>query len=122
MIQLAKRGEYTLLETKGRTRVLALDGKEYYAWIYAHGIGDILVRSRRKHVPTNVLAAGKYRVCVVKDELGITDLPHLELSLGNGKWQGYLLLTGLPTYKDKRNRIVPTDEIIIKPTINHPAS
>ena len=121
MIHLVKRGDYTLLETKHRTKVLSLDNKEQYAWIHAKGIGDVLVRSRKKHHSANILAAGKYRVCDVENEPGIADSPHLELSLGNGRWQGYLLLNGLPKYNDK-NRIIPTDEIIIKPTINHPAN
>jgi hypothetical protein len=38
----------------------------------------------------------------------------LELSVGGGQWQGYLLLTGLPTAKKIRSRIEPTDEIIAK--------
>jgi hypothetical protein len=37
---------------------------------------------------------------------------HLELSIGKGQWQGYLLLTGLPTNKKRRNRIIPTKEVI----------
>jgi hypothetical protein len=40
------------------------------------------------------------------------DLPHLQLSLDGKKWQGYLLLNGLPTIKTLKRRIVHTDEII----------
>ena len=41
----------------------------------------------------------------VKDERELTDLEHLELLVGEGIWQGYLLTTGLPTDEKKRNRI-----------------
>jgi hypothetical protein len=34
--------------------------------------------------------------------------------VGKGTWQGYLLPTGLPDDKKKRNRIIPTDEVITK--------
>lgn len=122
MIKLLKRGTYALTETKRQTKVLTLDKKQTFAWINAKGIGEILVRSRKKHTPDNILAIGRYRICDVEDEPNLTDTQHLELSVGNGVWQGYLLPTGLPKYVDKRNRVVPTDEIITKPTVNHPAN
>lgn len=117
MIQLIKRGDYTLMETKQRTKILALDSKEQFAWLYVKGIGDVLIRTRKKHKPINILAVGKYRVLDVEDEPNMADVPHLELSLSNGMWQDYLLVKGLPTHKDKRRRIIPSDEVITRATV-----
>lgn len=120
MIQLIKDGSYKLTETKGQVKVLTLDNQhnplsgKTFAWINAAGIGEILVSSHNAHKTDNILAIGKYRIYDVKDEPSLTDLYHLELLVGNGKWQGYLLTTGLPTAKKIRKRIIPTDEIITK--------
>lgn len=85
-----------------------------FAWINASGIGEILVVSQNPHKTDHVLAVGKHRIYEVKDEPDLTDLIHLELLVGDGVWQGYLLPTGLPTNENKRNRIIPTLEIITK--------
>lgn len=116
MIKLKKEGTYTLIETQGQTKILTLDGKQVFAWVYAADIGEILVSSHKKHKTDHVLAIGRYRMYEVKSEPKLTDLTHLELFVGEGIWQGYLLLTGLPTTKTVRNRIIPTKEIITKTT------
>lgn len=116
MIKLIQKGAYTLIETKKQTKILTLDGKNIYAWIDAEGIGEILVASHNSHKSDNILAVGNYRIYKVKDEPKFTDLIHLELHAGNGTWQGYLLTTGLPTNEKKRNRIIPTKEIITEST------
>lgn len=112
MITVVKTGDYRLVGTKGKTMLLILDSKQVFAWINAKGIGEILVVSRKHHTTDTVLAMGKFRLYDVKDEPALTDLQHLELLVGKGKWQGYLLPTGLPTEKEKRKRIIPTDERI----------
>lgn len=120
MIKLLKEGSYTLIETKGQIKILTLDAEaspasgETFAWINIAGIGEILVASHKGHRTDNFLAIGKYRLYEVKDEEKLTDLLHLELFVGNGKWQGYLLTTGLPTTKNIRKRIIPTEELITK--------
>lgn len=116
MIQLAQQGIYALMETKRHTRMLILDGEKSYAWIHAGEIGEILVASHKPHQSDHILSVGKYRMYRVKDEPDLTDLVHLELLAGDGVWQGYLLPTGLPTDEKKRNRIIPTKEIITKST------
>ncbi|MDQ5951859.1 MAG: hypothetical protein QG639_1140 [Patescibacteria group bacterium] len=113
MIAVIEKGSYTLLETKKQTKVLLLDHLAF-AWIDAKNIGEILVTSHRKHPADCILATGKYRLYKVTDEPKLTDLIHLELLVGEGKWQGYLLPTGLPDDNNKRNRIIPTSEIITK--------
>lgn len=116
MIRLIEQGEYRLIETKGHTRILILEDK-VFAWITAGEIGEILVASYKTHTVDHILSAGKYRIYQVKDEPQLTDLLHLELHAGGGTWQGYLLPTGLPDKKDKRNRIIPTKETITKVTL-----
>lgn len=59
-----------------------------------------------------ILAQGKFKLFDVVNEPHLIDLPHLQLSLDGKKWQGYLLLNGLPTIKTSKRRIVHTDEII----------
>ena len=112
MINILQRGIYRLIETKGQTKILILDGKDTYAWVNAVEIGEILVTSHKTHKADCILATGNYRLYEVKDEPKFSDTMHLELSVGKGLWQGYLLLTGLPTNEKKRNRIIPTKEVI----------
>lgn len=114
MIRLLKHGDYHLVETRGATRILELSGKGNYAWVNARGIGDILVFSEGQYEASCILAQGKYRIYEVKDEDKLTDTIHLELFIGEGIWQGYLLITGLPAGGHKRSRILPTKEIITK--------
>lgn len=114
MIQLIQEGNYTLIETKGQTKVIVLEEKKSFAWVSAGEIGEILVTSHKSHKIDHILAKGNYRLYEVKDEPKLTDLHHLELFVGQGVWQGYLLPTGLPDDSNKRNRIIPTSELITK--------
>lgn len=115
MIQLLQTGQYKLIETKTEVKILQLEEKTF-AWINAAGIGEILVTSHRIHKIDHTLAVGKYRLYEIKNEPELTDLFHLELLVGDGEWQGYLLPTGLPNDVKKRNRIIPTKELITKST------
>jgi hypothetical protein len=115
MIKLLQEGQYTLIETQGHTKILIL-GRGMFAWVNAADIGEILVTSHKTHKVDHILALGNYRVYEVKNEPHLTDLVHLELFVGNGRWQGYVLPTGLPNDAKKRNRIIPTHEIITKAT------
>ncbi len=111
MITLMQKGEYRLIETKGEVKVLYLDDKSY-GWIFANGIGEILVLSHSPHKADHVLAIGRYRLYDVDDDPKYSDNQHLELHVGDNSWQGYLLLTGLPTDAKTRSRIIPTHEVI----------
>lgn len=115
MIKVMEEGKYKLTETKGQTKILTLDNK-IFAWVNTANIGEILITSHKKHKTDTVLATGSYRLYEVKNEPNLTDLQHLELYVGDNTWQGYFLTTGLPTNEKKRNRIIPTDEIITKST------
>lgn len=114
MVKVLQEGTYLLSETKNQTKILFLDSEKSFAWVNARGIGEILVTSHSAHNIDTILAIGKYRLYEVKDEPNLRDVIHLELLVGQGKWQGYLLPTGLPSEDDKRNRIIPTEEIITK--------
>jgi hypothetical protein len=115
MIKLLEDGNYTLIETQRHIKILNLGKEKVFAWINAAGIGEILVASHNPHKTDHILAVGRYRMYQVKDEAKLTDLIHLELLVGDGIWQGYLLTKGLPDVDNrKRVRIIPTREVITK--------
>lgn len=127
MITKLESGTYTLVETHNHTKILTINGT-IFAWVRPKGVGDILVKSSyAPHRNNFSLSLGKYNLYSVKDERNLTDLQHLELEVGNNTWQGYLLLTGLPTATKRRARIVPTTQTITsdshartqKKTANH---
>lgn len=111
MIKLLKKGEYKLLETKGQVKILTL-GHDTYAWVNLEGIGEILVASHNPHQTDTTLGLGQYRLYDVIDEPKLSDQQHLELAVGEGAWQGYLLPTGLPQGKKVRSRVIPTNEVV----------
>jgi len=112
MITLIDEGKYKLLETKGQIKILTLNGENTYAWVDLEGIGEILVSSHRPHETDTTLGLGRFKLYGVEDEPKLSDQLHLELSVGEGAWQGYLLPTGLPEGKKVRSRIIPTKETI----------
>jgi hypothetical protein len=111
MIKLLDHGLYKLLETKGQIKILHL-GDESYAWVNLEGIGEILVTTHKPHKTDTTLSIGAYKLYDVEDEPEVSDQIHLELAIGKGAWQGYLLPTGLPRGKKTRSRIIPTQEVI----------
>lgn len=111
MIKLITKGKYRIIWAKDRQRILYLEDQGYL-WSHAKGIGELLTFSKHPHKLSYTLAEGKYRIYAVKNEPKYVDLRHLELSVGPNLWQGYLLLTGLPTAIKIRSRIVPTSEVI----------
>ena len=111
MISILKQGGYKLIETKSQTKILYLD-EEVYAWVEPASIGEILVYSHNSHITDCVLSVGMYFIYEVTDEPKLSDQQHLELEVGDRSWQGYLLLTGLPSDKKVRVRIIPTAERI----------
>ena len=113
MIRLLKKGKYSLIETRNDTKVLKLGGKTF-VWIFTKSIGEMLVATHRGHKTDQKLAKGDYKLYEVKDEPKLVDTLHLELSVGEGDWQGYLLPTGFPKNKKTRSRIIPTDELVTK--------
>ena len=112
MISLQTIGSYKLVQTKKRhTKVLHL-GDSAYAWIDFENIGEILVTARSDHSVECDLSVGEYRIYDVESEPQLNDNVHLELQVGRNRWQGYLLLSGLPDKHRTRTRLIPTSEII----------
>ena|SRR3990167_10275670 len=120
MIKLQKQGNYKVVETWGQTRILILDRNASFAWIAAKGIGEILVTTKKKFNKLYCLVRGRFRIYEVEKEPRLTRGQHLELYIGEGYWQGYLLPTGLPKDKDIRNKIVPINQIITKASTLRP--
>jgi len=115
MITLLKSGHYKLIETKANTKVLYLD-YDTYAWVEPAKTGEILVYSHKVHKTDCVLSMGTYNLYDIDDEPELSDQMHLELEVGEGFWQGYLLLSGLPHENHKRARIIPTHETVAQVT------
>jgi hypothetical protein len=113
MIKLIKHGKYRLVVAKDGNRILYL-GPQGYLWKQAKGIGELLLFSKHHHRMDYVMAYGIYRLYEVQEEPRLVDLQHLELKAGKYKWQGYLLLTGLPRANKIRSRIIATGEVITK--------
>lgn len=113
MIKLIKKGKYSLVETRNDVKILKLD-KKTFVWIFTKSIGEMLVTTHRPHKTDQKLAKGEYRLYDVEDDPNLVDQLHLELSVGEGDWQGYLLPTGFPKDSKTRSRIISTYELISK--------
>lgn len=114
MIRFLQHGTYSLFLTKGQIRILNIDERKTFVWRNKSEIGEILTTIYEPHRADHVLFQGKYRLYEVRDEPGLTDFFHLELLVGCGRWEGYLLPAGLPNGKSRRNKIIPTREVITK--------
>ena len=121
MITLLKKGKYSLIETRNDVKILRLE-KRTFVWIYTKTVGEILVATHRVHRTDQKLAKGEYRIYAVKNEPNLVDQLHLELAIGEGDWQGYLLPTGFPKDKKTRSRIIPTNELIVRKKNNLPSN
>lgn len=111
MIDLVQTGAYTLSESRHGIKLLRL-GRKTLPWVVNPRIGSLLILSLNPHVEYEVLSKGVFRLYNVMDEAKLVDLQHLELEVGEGMWQGYLLPGGLPTTFATRKRIIPTRECI----------
>jgi len=113
MIRLMNTGLYRLIATRHDTKILYLDAQPF-VWIGVKHIGEVLALSHyHPQITDYSLSEGHYRIYKVEDEPRLTDLQHLELEYGKNLWQGYLLLTGLPSKEKRRVRIVPSNQIIV---------
>jgi hypothetical protein len=115
MVRFVDGGPFRLMETNHGIKLLELNHKTY-AWIVAPHIGSLLIYSVHPHKIADVLSRGHFRLYDVIDEPRLTDTWHLEVEVGEGGWQGYLLLTGLPDSMDTRKAITPTHELIATET------
>jgi hypothetical protein len=112
MITQLQSGDYRLVETRSATKILILDELEAFAWVRAETIGQILVYTKKDYSDETTLATGQYHLYNVVDEPEHSDHIHLDLEVGHFEWQGYILLTGLPSQDHPRTRIIPTHELM----------
>lgn len=114
MISVLKRGEYKILEAKNNIRILILDNKEVFEWNSQAKNGEISISSYKNNQDDNLLSVGNYRLYNVEDETDYIGQKHLELQVGCGYWQGYLLPKDLPKKNKESNVIIPTKELLTK--------
>ena len=105
MIKLIDKGRYALVETYSHTKILRL-GKSKYAWIDTSK-GELLVKTKRAYRGSLTLSARQYRLYEVENERDLPNALHLELNTGNGKWQAYILPSGLPNESKPRAPMLP---------------
>lgn len=110
MITVIKAGNYRFITTVDRLSVLSLDNKRNFFWEEQNeGIVLVYQSSEKKG---HIVQAGKYRLYTVRGEPRLTLGGHLELLVGKGKWESFLLPSGLPTDLIYRKTIIPTNECI----------
>ncbi|KTB49339.1 hypothetical protein [Dehalogenimonas alkenigignens] len=115
MIQLVNKGLYHLEEMDDASKFLILaldDERRVYIWETAGGI-KIRLAPKQPVKTLCTLAAGKYRIYRVQDEPGLASQLHLELLVGEGLWQGFLLPEGWPEDLETKP-MVPVEETITK--------
>jgi hypothetical protein len=111
MITSLQKGTYKLFETKEQVKILTLDGN-MYAWNIAKNIGELFVTSSDLIKTDKLLATGRYRLHQIQDDPELSELQHLKLNVGERLWQGYILLTGLPSEENESGRIIPTRTMV----------
>ncbi|HUG16060.1 MAG TPA: hypothetical protein VMM78_13710 [Thermomicrobiales bacterium] len=105
-----KRGEYELFETTKNHRILALNGREWYALVEGQQ-SPLIVKSDSNHEKQRTLAEGRFYLIDFEDDPDFRDVPHLFL-LQDGEYRELILPNGLPTDHDHQKRLVETDETI----------
>ena len=118
MIKLINNGKYNLVEIENGIKALALGEifgeKSVYFLIDADVIRKTSTQNYQYYEAGFILASGRYRLYDVKSEWNFRSNKHLELSVGEGFWQGYLLPEGFPTTRKTEKRIIPIKELITK--------
>ncbi|MBP6913404.1 MAG: hypothetical protein KBC00_02215 [Candidatus Levybacteria bacterium] len=94
-----------------------MDEVKSFALILAEDIGEMIAQVTNNQDINCVLSRGNYRIYEVEKEPNLTDLTHLELFIGEGHWQGYLLPNSMPENERKKARIIPTEEVITRSSI-----
>ena len=119
MIWLKASGRYQLSESKDGSRLLCLASyydEVTYAWGYSDGI-QLRLTDQKPDETWSALVVGKYRLYLVNGEADLTDQHHLELLVGEGVWQGYILPEGFPEELTAKT-MIPVKELITKSFAN----
>jgi len=114
MIKLVESSSYKLVETKDNLKALILDTVPVYSWKNFGCNGTLEYIKFDSSKICCILSANNYRLYDVINEQNLKKGLHLELYVGNRKWQAYLLTKGLPTSKYKIRPITKIDEVITK--------
>lgn len=107
-----RHGRYTMFETPGGNRILALGSDLWFAWITGDQ-GELLVRSDADHEQERTVQDGEYYLVDVHNDPSFTDVPHLFLER-EGEFQEIILPNGLPTDDDIQKRVVAPDKTITR--------
>lgn len=110
-----KQGEYELFETTAEHRILALNGREWYALVEGQQ-SPLIVKSDSDHEKRRTLAEGTFYLIDFEGDEDFRDQPHLFL-LEDGEYQELILPNGLPTERDHQKRLVETDDTISPNTL-----
>lgn len=117
MITLQNVGAYRLIQTKKHhTKILYLENISY-AWVKFENIGEVLIVSHKDYPQECTLSTGRYMLYKVQSERSLRSGMHLELQVGQDKWQGYLIPDGLPDNRRIHTRIIPVGEVVTSNTL-----
>lgn len=111
MIKLIGTGDFQILQTPAKHRLIIL-GRREYGWTKMPGIGEMLVVTKKPKSETKLLKRGRFRIYKVKDESYLIDNWHLELLSTKRSWEAFLLPMGLPYSRAKQTPIEATPEVI----------
>lgn len=115
MITVTGRGMYWLMN---KPMLLMLDDgdgeKALYRFTLSQGHGLINFIAGNKFDFTKDAVSGRFRMYEIKNERSFKDGIYLELSGGVGKWNCYILPTGLPDQNILEKDILVAQECITK--------
>ena len=117
MIKNLQSGAYKLVKNNIGNELLYL-GNKPYIWRTTPTGTCSLEATHRLQTDECILSTGQYRLYSVSDDNIFSNLTHLELLVGSGKWQGYTLPQGLPTMGSGRASFRPTNETITNASYN----
>ncbi len=115
MITVMSRGTHWL--TSAPVLLMLRDEQEsekVYRFFLTDGQGKITFITKSEFSFTKDVITGKYRKYEVKNEQSFKNGVYLELSVGMGKWNCYILPTGLPNKNSPEKSILVTKECITK--------
>lgn len=115
MITVSSRGKHLL--TSDPALLMLRDEREsekVYRFFLTDGQEKIRFITRSEFNFTKNVITGRYRIYEVKNEQSFKDGVYLELCIRVGKWNCYILPTGLPDQNILEKNILATKECITK--------
>jgi hypothetical protein len=122
-VKVQAQGHYELFETTKQHRILALNDRQWFAWVQGQR-GEILVHSDADHQKDHTLQQGQFYLVDFERDPTYKDMPHLFLQRGES-YQEVMLPNGLPTEQDHQKKLVKTDTALprneLEAYLKHPA-